>query len=366
MRALTLSALFAALATTAVAAPDTPLSGTLVDVVEDAAPVRDVLRRLEAKHGLNYVVTEETLTAAGTVTVHLRQVPLDDALEAICAACNLNLQIRGRILIMLPREKPLLPRVEEGLLPEGSKRSRPLDPPADPPPAKLPTPDRPPAPPRVDDASSMTVGTVLEVDMKNGRLRIDADGLKRDLYLPNAEEAEGRELQAGKLRRALTRLRKGDRVALLYRRTGDGARPLLTDLIGGQAVRNPVTIAEAQAARTGRRRPRRTPREQPPRKARNPPAKKPQPAAPAKAKPPAPHVPEGVLAGRFVGREGDVVKIRRADGEVIECQLPAEGAEREKVVAVIDELPEGAKVFMTFQRTKDGKTVLKGGLSEVR
>ena len=58
---------------TAFAGP-TPLSEIEVDLVEEAQPVRDVLRRLQAKHGLNYVVSEEVLRGAGSVTVHLKQV----------------------------------------------------------------------------------------------------------------------------------------------------------------------------------------------------------------------------------------------------------------------------------------------------
>ena len=94
------------------------LSEIQVDVVEEAQPLRDVLDRLGQTHDLNYVVNEELLDQAGLVTVRLRGVPLDVALESICSACGLSLEIRGTVLVVLPkhqRQGPLLPEVTEGL-----------------------------------------------------------------------------------------------------------------------------------------------------------------------------------------------------------------------------------------------------------
>src|SRR5687768_7667755 len=84
----------------ALAAPG-PLADVKVDVIEDAQPVRDVLRRLEERHGLNYVVSEQVLARAGTVTVRLRGIPLDVALEAICSAAGLSCELRGPLVVIV-------------------------------------------------------------------------------------------------------------------------------------------------------------------------------------------------------------------------------------------------------------------------
>ena len=73
---------------TAIWASPSQLSEIQVDVVEEAQPLRDVLERLGNEHDLNYVVNEQVLDEAGLVTVRLRGVPLDTALESICSACG--------------------------------------------------------------------------------------------------------------------------------------------------------------------------------------------------------------------------------------------------------------------------------------
>lgn len=131
-----------------------PLSQVLVDVSEDAQPVRDVLRRLEQRHGLNYVVSEQVLARAGTVTVRLKQVPLDIALEAICSAAGLACEVRGPVITILPKAPgtgPALPVVEEGLLPDS-------DPPRD-----LTTDAGPP--PSISPDDMTAVGKLEEVDL---------------------------------------------------------------------------------------------------------------------------------------------------------------------------------------------------------
>lgn len=332
------------LAGPALATPD--LSEVRVDVNEDAQPVRDVLHRLETKHGLNYVVSEQVLAQAGTVTVHLKQVPLDDALQAICAACGLSLQIRGTILVMLPQAAtppPNLPHAEEGLLKKGARRE-PLPPVApDPAPPARERPTRRPA----DDAGRMMVGTVSQVDVKNGRLQLDTGGVKRDLFLPQDSD-----MQSARLQLALRRMKPGFRVALLYHQ--DGARAVVTDLIGGDEVREPVV--------PGRGGPRRRSREL--RLDPAPRAKQPQPKdrpAPGSAQ----GATDGVLVGRLVRREGNQVLIKRGDGTVVSCDLPEDEELRTKVESVLGPLKEGAKLYMTHEK-KDGKIVLTGGLSEIR
>jgi hypothetical protein len=347
------------LAPPALAAPD--LSEVIVDVKEDQQPVREVLRRLQLQHGLNYVVSEQVLAQAGTVTVQLSQVPLDDALAAICAACGLELSFRGSILVMLPSGgRPLLPKADVGLLPRGASRDGPIKPVgrdaflsskrARTPVAKTPVATGPAG----DGQSSMMVGTVGEVDMEKGRLQLKADGVKRDFYLAAGEEGE-HSIRYDKLRRAFSTMKPGHRVALLY--TREGNRSVVTNLIGGDKVR------ESQIPTNGDRRRRRA-RGPAPLRAGPPaasPGAKPVPAKPRRV------LPEGVLAGRFVSNENGVVKIKRADGKVIECVLPTDDKPaRDKLEKVIASLKVDSQVFMTYKADSAGKLVIRGGISEVK
>jgi len=334
------------------AAPN-PLSEVTVDVIEEAQPVRDVLRRLEAKHGLNYVVSEEVLRRAGSVTVHLKHVPLDDALGAICAASGLDLRINGSILVILPARRPApLPEVTEGLLPRNApavreERFLPGEPPAArrSPAREEREEERAPATP----AGSMAVGNVVEVDLPNRRLQLHVDGVKRDFYLPD-ESGSDPNLQTARLSHALSLMEEGFRVALLYRR--EGSRSLITDLIGGAQVR---------AATLGQRRPSR--------QRRGAGQKAPPPPTNARTAPEAPsaELPEGVLAGRFLGRDGEQVQIERGDGEVLTCFLPQADEDperRDKVVGVVEGLVPQSRVFLTFERV-DGKIYIKDtGITE--
>ncbi|HBP16736.1 MAG TPA: hypothetical protein DEA08_02945, partial [Planctomycetes bacterium] len=228
-----------------------PLSETMVDVSADREPVRDVLRRLEGRHGLNYVVSEEVLAGAGSVTVRLKQVPLEDALQAICAACGLSLEIRGRILVILPREtRRLLPPVRKSggssLVPKKGES-----------PSSVEAPRRPAQPRRPLRAANSgkrelarAVGTVIEVDRKNRLLRVDVDGLKRDFYFIPPEGSGV--AQTARLEGAMARLAKGHRVALEYCR--EGRRSLVVSLVGGDEVRDKrLAVARKPArARGGR------------------------------------------------------------------------------------------------------------------
>ncbi|RMG07118.1 MAG: hypothetical protein D6731_24325 [Planctomycetota bacterium] len=359
------------------------------DLSFEKTPLREVLAELEAKQGLNYVISERTLAAAAPVTLRLRGVSLPDALRAIAAACGLEVRMQGSIAILLPRTEQPLPQVREGLLPPGSSRTLPLRPP---PARKRPAPDRTteealppraPARPPIDAPPGMVVGKIRSLDLRTGVIRIEDAGVVRDFFLPSAAETEGDPLGAGRLRRAAAVLRPGDRVALLYRR--HPTKPRITDLIGGDAVRPPATVAEAEAARRARHRARRGRAPAPPRgpaptarRTKSGESEAPQAPAPAREAPPSAAEPApqpgadlppgevGVLAGRFAGRKGEEVRIRAADGKVVACALPRSSAERKKVLAVLEGLEDGAKVYMTFTRRSDGTLVLQGGLSESR
>lgn len=322
---------------------------TRVTVQADQEGVRDVLRRLEREHGLNYVVSEEVLARAGTVTCSLRDVPLEDALQAICAAAGLSITFRGSIGVILPvTERAPLPSVPEGVLGERDtfvpRRAAPA--PARQPERQSAPPVReaapPPRPANLDD-SAMAIGSVVEVDLPNHRLQLMVDGAKRDFYLPDVEGGDPK-LQAARLGQALTNLKAGYRVALLYR-VEDG-QSVLTDLIGGSQSSGREKRAGAKAPKITRRT---------------------APAAPPtdRTAPESTLLPEGVLAGRFVSRDGDAVQVRKSDDSVVTCYVPPEGEDRRaKVLAVVEGLTPEARVYLTYERV-DGRLVIKdSGITE--
>lgn len=358
LRAVALSTL--AVTAPAFAAPG-PLSQVLVDVSEDAQPVRDVLRRLEERHGLNYVVSEQVLARAGTVTVRLKQVPLDTALESICSAAGLVCEIRGPVVTILPKAPgaaPALPVVEEGLLPDTAPRHE-LGVDAGPPPALTP-----------DDMTA--IGKLEEVDLDNRRLQLRIDGTKVDFYLPGAGGGDG--LQAARLETAVATLKPGARVALLYRRV-DG-RSIVTALIGGTRPPRTVRPRPAGAPRADEQEPpaagekgeepssgeeRQQARDlrQPEDAGRRPAAPEVPPADQPRSSPVP--LPEGTLIGNLVGREDDVVRIRRGDGEVVSLQLPPAGDDperRERVIAAIDTMPPDGQIVVIYEVKGDAKVIM--------
>lgn len=321
-----------------------PLSQVLADVSEDAQPVRDVLRRLEQRHGLNYVVSEQVLARAGTVTVRLKQVPLDIALEAICSAAGLACEVRGPVITILPKAPgtgPALPAVEEGLIP-------------DPAPARdLTTDDGPPPSIAPDDMTA--VGKLEEVDLENRRMQLRIDGTKVDFYLPQGGQDA---FQAMRLESAISTLKPGARVALLYRR--DGGRSIVTALIGGT---RPPRTARPRAASATREDAAKTD-EQAQTDLRRPdttaPAAPEVPPAREARKDGAP-LPEGTLIGRLVGREGDVVRVRRGDGEVIALTVPPAGGDaerRERVIAAIDTMEPEGQIVLIYETVGDEKVIV--------
>lgn len=329
------------------AAPD-PAPVT-VDVVAEAEPMRDVLRRLQQEHGLNYVVSEDALAVAKKVTVHLEGVPLSDAVQAICAAVGLAIEVQGPILVIVPREfTRRLPEVREGLPDAQEQGSRPQV-------AKQPTgrplpPVRRPGPrPANLPVELMATGDVLEVDLPNRRLQLGAGGVKRDFYLPGEHEADPYQRSA-RLGQALMTLAPGSRVALLYRREGD--RSVITNLIGGDRVGSDTAAYAPRPAHPQRDAARRPP---------------PAPRG-TRTAPEATQMPDGVLVGRYAGRDGELIKVRLPNDEIQVCSLPpAEDAERrKKVLAVIEKLEDGARVLFRYEVVDGQRRLLDSGITEVR
>lgn len=343
-----------------------PLSETIVDVSADREPVRDVLRRLEGRHGLNYVVSEEVLANAGSVTVRLKQVPLEDALHAICAACGLSLEIRGRILVVLPREtRRLLPPVRKSKKDSSGSdyvRRKGEGPSTERPPVRVRRPS-----PRASNSKrelARAVGTVLEVDRKNRLLRIDADGLKRDFYFIPPEGAGV--AQTARLEGAMARLARGHRVALEYMR--EGGRSLVVSLVGGDEVRDRrLAVARKPPTAGGRGVTNKDDETAAPEQAPRPKNKSriEGPSNPNTA-PEGVNIPDGVLAGRFVSYADEKVSVRRADGKVVSVALPKDADRRAKILAVVETLDEGVKVYFIYGE-EDGKKVIKDtGITEVK
>lgn len=371
------AALLVAAPTPARAAPG-PLSEVIVDVLEEGAPIRDVLRRLEERHGLNWLAADDALDRAGLVTVRLRRVPLDVALEAICAACGLSIEPRGSILIIRARPDgapPPLPRVEEGLAPRDDGRPR------------LPAPDAPTGGDRIELEDLQASGRLVELDLDAKRVQLSIEGTRVDFVV---RAIPGQQLQVTRLGSALHTLRKGSRVALLYRRDGDDN--VITGIVGrtdphygrrpervttpppagmprgeGEAdVAAPSSLTPTPLARTDEAPEEEAPPLQP---APRPLTPKPRPQV---------LVPDGALAGTFVGRTGEVVQVRLATAQVVELRLPPEAApdadaaktamaeRRAKVLAAIDQLRADDKIALTYEELADGTRVITNTITQSR
>ena len=339
------------------AAPEQDLSAIRVDVLADKRPVEEVLRQLERDHGLNYVVSQQVLEQAGLVNVHLRDVPLEDALHAICAACGLKLQIRGRILILLPQSV-------EARQPAPVRR-----PEREEPPSRRPQIEVEPASPSEFSARprprtraaefARAVGEVTRVDLDKQVLYLDADGLKLEFHAPSAEDT-GDPAQAARMRGTLGRLEVGHKVALEYRVVK--GRYLIENLVGGTKVRDNQLALLRQKEGTGSRS---IPEgsepdsKQPePAPARRPPTGVSGPRNPNQAPEGAGAIPDGVLVGNFLSFEADQAKVERGDGEVVTVELPADSEQRAKIVKVLEGLEVGAKVYFIYEG-REGKLVLK-------
>lgn len=372
------AALVAAAPTPARAAPG-PLSEVIVDVLEEGAPIRDVLRRLEERHGLNWLAADDALDRAGLVTVRLRRVPLDVALEAICAACGLAIEPRGSILIIRSRADgapPPLPRVQEGLAPSDDGRPR------------LPAPDAPVGGDRIELEDLQASGRLVELDLAAKRVQLSIEGTRVDFIV---RAIPGQQLQVSRLGSALHTLRKGSRVALLYRRDGDdnvitgivgrtdphyGRRPerVTTPPPAGMPRGEGEVAAPSSLTPTGQAPTTLAPAEEPEEELPLQPA--PRPLTP-KPRPPV-LVPDGALAGSFVARIGDLVQVKLATGQIVDLRLPpsapadadaattAMAERRAKVLAAIDQLREDDKIALTYEEQDDGTRVITNTITQSR
>ncbi|MCA8924076.1 MAG: STN domain-containing protein [Planctomycetes bacterium] len=316
------------------------LSEVVVDVEEQGQKLIDVLRKLQQEHGLNYAVSHATLEEAGLVSVSLKQVPLDVALESILSACDLNLEIRGTVLVILPRGvKPAerLPSVPTGL-------------PKEAPPTRS-YPDAPPTSPD-DPPLSEAIGVTQEIDLEDKRLRIRVDGVARDFFLP-----AGNALLTERLKGSIMRLKPGEPIHVLYE--PDGTRPVIRALIGG-------AYAGEETRRQAQQRPTRPVK---PRKDENvvgSPSAETRAATPRSTGRNRTTAPEGgaetieaPIVGTFVGVGGGVVKIKRADGEVFSCLMPADDADaREKCEAAFRDLEPGVRVILVCHEL-EGRRVIR-------
>lgn len=379
--------LLACAAPGALAAPN-QLSEVVVTVDEDAQPLVDVLRRLERKHGLNYVVSQEALQGAGTVTVHLKDVPLDVALESICSACGLALEIRGPVLVIVPKGAAgvgVVPRLDTGV----------------PPPALVEREQarqRGSKPDAEEPDLSQADGKLLLVDRAERRLVLQVDGVKRDFYLPSQDDPLIPGMQVAALEQALGTLRPGARIVILYRR--DPTRPVVTSLVGGA-----YTGTQEARERERRARERRTKQAEgkgdaaavgTPATGPAPVLETTEPAAPAEpppvpgevkvapanpaagrdaapeigAKGGAPTVEEGIVGGKFVSLEGEVITVERAsDGKPVTCLLPREdaskGDRRQRVQETLAGLAKGATLYLTYEEV-EGQRYVTNTITESR
>ena len=335
-----------------------------VDVSEEGQPLRAVLERLEEAHGLNYVVSQRALDQAGPVTVRLRGVSLDVALEAICAACGLEVEFRGPVIVIVPREAGGSSTDRRETTRNEPRRDGLLA--REPEPRTEPTPRTTPELPDLGVSNRQAVGDVVEVDLEEGRLRMRASGALRDFYAP-AEAAEF--AQAERLRAALARLRLGDRVALLYRRI-DG-RSVITDLVGGTRLSERPAFDETPRERRGER-------AQPPQPTPEPetqPETQPDPAQPTTPEPTPEPTPvrrpailesEGVISGRFVERAGEEVVVRLDSGEEVVVYMPGREGNRERwdlLDEAIGGLRADARVLFVCESV-EGRVVITNSILE--
>ena len=345
------------------AAPDKALSEITVDVEAEGRPVLEVLRKLERDHDLNYVVSDRVLERAGLVNVHLRRVSLEDALHAISAGCGLRLQIRGRIVILLPEST-------RAAVPAPVRGRRPLE--RRPEPDEAPTRPEARRPARPDDFSSRpapdrsknlarAVGEVLSVDVKTGHLQLDSDGLKVDFFAPTAKEI-GDPSRAARMRSTLSRLQVGHKVALEYRRLKD--RLIIESLVGGTKVRdNALAMIRRKRDSNEEGEGKSEPAPRRGKKRRGVTA----PRNPLQAPESTTAIPDGVLTGTFVGFADDQARVKRGDGEIVSAYVPSGDPDlRAKIVTVLERLKPGARVFFMYEGIK-GKMVLKStGITEVK
>jgi hypothetical protein len=209
-----------------------------VTIEADHEPLLNVIKRICAAQGLGFVANDTALDRAGKISLNLRDVPVEQALEVICDAYSLDAHVRNKILVVRPRPEGSAPApvVEQPrsrrFLPEESHVE----------PAPAPHVEKQPEVPGLDPAPVMSasvhvaqtsgggrliVGTVIEV-LKDGVKVKEASGDPREFFVPQGDDEGAR---SSRMALALKRLKAGDRIALEYRLIE--GKPFLTNLVGG-------------------------------------------------------------------------------------------------------------------------------------
>jgi hypothetical protein len=239
-------------------------SGASIKLEIKNQPLLSVLESLSREHGLNYVVSEAACRAAGAIHCRLEDVPLERAVQMLCAACNLEAEIQGRfVVIRVARgERPRLafpsgapsragekkarstakapgraPAVSDGRSAPTTKKPSVSQSPGRAERARAKAPVDSPAPGKAELTTGTVIGKVLSAGADFLEVRADKGGSVR-FELPEPETISPTfyvQLQA-----ALARLQTGDRVVLTYRKSGD--KRLINAIIGGRDPRDRSTI----------------------------------------------------------------------------------------------------------------------------
>jgi hypothetical protein len=215
-----------------------------VTLEADHEPLLSVIKKICATQGLGFVANDQALDKAGRVSLSLHDIPLEQALEVICEAYSLEAHLRGRILVVRPRDaaattsEALEPHPRRGnrFMPEEPKEAPPESPRSEPPPERGPTPlsseTAPVSSIGVHTATTVgggqyVVGTVVEVGRDSIKVK-EASGDPVEFFVATGVDDNAR---SSRLTVALRRLKVGDRIALEYR-VVEG-RPCINSLIGG-------------------------------------------------------------------------------------------------------------------------------------
>jgi hypothetical protein len=252
-------------------AQDAPREKKKVSIEADGVPLVTILRKLCTEQGINFVADTHVLERASAVTLSLKDVDFEEAIETMGDVCDLEVRLRGKIVTVrakvhdVPAPKPLPPRTTSPLVldpvagPDAPKPAptppkaapdtpKPIDTPKPATDAAKPAPDapRPPTPPAPDakpatataapakpdgmgPAPGSAMGTVVDVAKDHLKLK-ERGGDTRDFYAPEVKNDET--LRGERILQALRGLKKGDLVALTFE-VDDKGRASITNIIGG-------------------------------------------------------------------------------------------------------------------------------------
>ena len=216
----------------------------MVTIEADHEDLLAVIKQICAKQNLNFVASDAALDRAGKVSLSLRDVPLEQALDVICETYGLEAHVRSRILMVRARDGSSSPAPAR----EAPARRKTFldDSPAPPPHADREPSSQAAAPEsapvstvalaRHDSSTSsgghILVGTVVEVAKDSIKVK-EGSGDPRELLVDPNDDLGGRSVR---LEVALKSLKVGDRIALEYRLTDGHA--FITNLVGGGNPQN--------------------------------------------------------------------------------------------------------------------------------